>query len=155
MTGDPNYRKDLHQRLRRAGIVSPVFTFKRGILRTSLIRGPRGESTMQDETRSEEGVRELPPPDGIEAEGAWEIIRAWIIDGELGVSMRAEVVPQPAQWGGILADLARWVTVIFKNETDEQGLRKILDEVVDGFTQRLAHPEPTYIDPAEKDPGGC
>lgn len=108
---------------------------------------------MKDEGPLDERVRELEPPDGIETEGAWEIIRAWIIDGELGVSMRAGVVPQPAQWGGILADLARWVTVIFKDENDQEGLRSTLDEVIDGFTQRLASPSQTYIEPEEGEPG--
>ena len=106
---------------------------------------------MQDAAESEQWTQELPPPDGANAEGSSEIIRAWIVHGELGVSMRSEVVSHPAQWGGILADLARWVTVIFKDETDKEGLQKTLDEVVHGFTERILHPEQTHIEVDDQD----
>jgi len=148
MTDDVNERKDLHQRLRRAGILSPVFTFsrKRGILRTIPWSVTKEERVMPEDMDWERWKQELPPPDGANAEGSTEIIRAWIVHGELGVTMRHEVVSHPAQWGGILADLARWVMVLFHEGTDREELSRILNEVVRGFEQRLDNPDQTHIE---------
>lgn len=103
---------------------------------------------MHNDAQSEETVRELPPPDGIEAGDAWEVMRAWVIDGELGVSMRAEVVQDPEKWGELLADLARYVVALFANETESGKPQDILDDVIHGFTERLVTPSgPEFDDP--------
>lgn len=139
-------RKDLAERLRRAGIVSPPFSRRNGTLRTSALGQPRGSEGMQQDDEGDRWVRELPPPDGAGGDEASEIIRAWVIAGQLGVSMRAEVVPHAVQWGGVLASLARYVTLILEDRSDKESRQRILDDVIRGFEQSLLHPEMTHIE---------
>ena len=109
---------------------------------------------MQDSVQSTPWERELPPPDGVDAEGSSEILRAWIVHGELCVSMRSEIVSHPVQWGGILADLARYVMLLFDDGADRAKCQKILDEVVRGFEERLLNPEQTLIEVDDRENGG-
>ena len=68
------------------------------------------------------------------------------MNGELGVSIRSQIVPHPVQWGGILADLAQYVMLLFEEGTDHAKLQKVLDEVVRGFGERLHNPDQTHIE---------
>lgn len=47
---------------------------------------------------------ESTPPDG-----AVEVVRAWFVGEELQCAVRAGVFEEPAMWGSLLADLARYV----------------------------------------------
>ncbi|MFO0845437.1 MAG: DUF5076 domain-containing protein [Gemmataceae bacterium] len=51
------------------------------------------------------------PPDG-----DVEIARAWLSGDTLGCSVRAGVFEEPALWGAVLADLARFVAVGLQQE---------------------------------------
>lgn len=55
--------------------------------------------------------RPLPvPPDAAGAEQAVELIRAWVIDGQLQVSLFPTVWQEnPGEWGSLLADIAHHI----------------------------------------------
>jgi len=53
---------------------------------------------------------------------AQEVLRAWVADGNLHVSLRVETWNDPTAWGVVLADLAKHVAKAY-------GLHKHLDEV--------------------------
>jgi hypothetical protein len=55
-------------------------------------------------------VSELPiPPDAADESEAAEVLRAWIVGATLQCSIQADVFPDPATWGAVLADVARHV----------------------------------------------
>lgn len=145
MDANSNDLEDLRRSLRRVGILSPPFTRSGGILQTTAIGLSSKERTMKSES-SPDYEEELPVPDGAEHRGSTEFLRAWIVNGQLDVSMRAGVVEHPLQWGGILADFARYVMAIFADESDRAQCQKVLDDVVRGFEQRLFNPERSNID---------
>jgi hypothetical protein len=61
-------------------------------------------------------VKELaPPPAAFEAEEAAEVLRAWIVDNGLHVSLQRGF-DDPAVWGVLLTDVARHVARIFETE---------------------------------------
>lgn len=74
-----------------------------------------------------------------EAEQASEVLRAWIIDNGLHVSLQRGF-DDPAVWGVLLTDIARHVARIFETEnvcSQEEALEKIkeaLDAEWDGPT---------------------
>ena len=56
-----------------------------------------------------------PPPDATE-EGGHEVLRCFVVDGGLSVSLRRSF-DDPATWGTLLADLARHAARIYARET--------------------------------------
>jgi hypothetical protein len=49
------------------------------------------------------------PPDAIEAEEAVEVLRAWIVNQTLQVSLRPTIWTDGSEWGILLADVAQHV----------------------------------------------
>jgi hypothetical protein len=69
-----------------------------------------------------------------EAETATEVLRAWIVDNGLHVSLQRGF-DDPAVWGVLLADAARHVARIFETEgggTQAEALTKIKAMLDDG-----------------------
>lgn len=54
----------------------------------------------------------LPTP----PEGAVELMRAWLVGDALECSVRAGVFEEPALWGAVLADVARYVAMGLQQE---------------------------------------
>jgi hypothetical protein len=68
------------------------------------------------------------PPDAQEA-GGKEILRAFIVDGGLSVSL-VRAFDDPSTWGLLLVDIARHVARMFASEsglTEDEALRQIHD----------------------------
>ena len=74
-----------------------------------------------------DNLHELPiPPDAQEA-GGHEVLRAFVVDGGLSVSLQ-RAFDEPQTWGVLLVDLARHVARIYEEETDmsfEDAMREI------------------------------
>jgi hypothetical protein len=74
-----------------------------------------------------DNLHELPiPPDAQEA-GGHEVLRAFVVDGGLSVSIQ-RAFDEPQTWGVLLVDLARHVARIYEEETDmsfEDAMREI------------------------------
>jgi hypothetical protein len=71
----------------------------------------------------------LPAPPEAEAQGGIEVLRAFIVDGKLEVSLR-RAFEEPEVWGMLIADVARHAARIFSTETDlseDEALAKIRD----------------------------
>lgn len=66
------------------------------------------------------------PPEAVE-QGGVEVLRAFIVDGRLEVSLR-RAFEEPDVWGMLIADVARHAARIYATETDlseNQALHKI------------------------------
>ncbi len=74
-----------------------------------------------------DNLHELPvPPDAQEA-GGHEVLRAFVVDGGLSVSLQ-RAFDEAQTWGVLLVDLARHVARIYEEETDmsfEDAMREI------------------------------
>ena len=80
----------------------------------------------------------LPPPQFGPAAEAHEVLRAWVADGGLTVSIRRSF-DDPAVWGVLLADVARHVSRIYAEE-DGTSEEDALSKVVDTLTSELMEP---------------
>jgi hypothetical protein len=49
------------------------------------------------------------PPDAAGDPSAVELLRAWLVGDTLQCSLRSDVFEDPASWGAVLADLARYL----------------------------------------------
>lgn len=85
---------------------------------------------MPDTTMPANQLSELAPPNGAVAQpGSQEILRAWIVDGGLQVTM-IPAFEDPEVWGVLLADLARHAARAFAAEKtcgEEEALTRIRD----------------------------
>jgi hypothetical protein len=79
---------------------------------------------------------ELERPDCTEAPGATEILRVWVADGKLQVSIRAGVIDNPITWGEILADLALYADLAL-NEQTTAGIGANIGSIRGAFNLRL------------------
>ena len=80
----------------------------------------------------------LPAPQFAPGADAHEVLRAWVADGGLTVSIRRSF-DDAAVWGVLLADVARHVSRIYADEdgvTQEEALSK----VVETLTSELMEP---------------
>jgi len=76
---------------------------------------------------SRKKLDELEPPPAALTQGGQEVLRAFVVDKGLQVSMR-RAFEDPATWGIMLADIARHAARIYAAETEvgeEQALRRI------------------------------
>ena len=76
---------------------------------------------------SRKKLDELAPPPAALAQGGHEVLRAFIVDKGLQVSLRRSF-EDSATWGIMLADIARHASRIFAKETEvseEQALARI------------------------------
>ena len=71
----------------------------------------------------------LPAPQFAAGADAHEVLRAWVADGGLTVSVRRSF-DDPAVWGILLADVARHVSRIYAEEdgiTEDEALSKVVE----------------------------
>jgi hypothetical protein len=76
---------------------------------------------------SNKNVDQLDPPPLALAQGGHEVLRAFIVDNGLQVSLRRSF-EDSATWGIMLADIARHASRIYARETavsEEQALQRI------------------------------
>ncbi len=81
---------------------------------------------------------ELPPPMEAFSDDASEVLRAWVVDGGLHVSMMKSF-DDPGVWGVLLADLARHAANIYAQEDGGSG-EEILAEIAGVFRSELTDP---------------
>lgn len=79
------------------------------------------------------------PPDALASRGSLEVMRAWIGDGTLHCSLRPEIWPDPACWGMLLADLARYVAAAVEERLGIPAIHT-LPLVRDAFASELERP---------------
>jgi hypothetical protein len=84
--------------------------FQGGCLCHPLLGARAPEHPIASEQEEERPMSELPtPPDAAGDPSAMEVLRAWLIGDALHCSLRANVFEDPALWGAVLADFARYV----------------------------------------------
>jgi hypothetical protein len=72
-------------------------------------------------------VHELHLPSDVLTSGGQEVLRAFVVEGELHVSL-SNAFERPSTWGTLLVDVARHVARMYSQEGD--GLRdQALDEI--------------------------
>lgn len=64
-----------------------------------------------------EDLHELPPPPDAQDVGGHEVLRAFVVNGGLSVSLQ-RAFDEPQTWGVLLVDLARHVARIYAEEAD-------------------------------------
>ena len=81
-------------------------------------------------------MRPLPhPPDAEEDEDSLEMLRGWVVDGELQVSLAAWVwADQPEEWGRLLAESACHLADAISTETGKDR-----DEIFCAISKSLIH----------------
>ena len=81
---------------------------------------------------------ELPPPPQAFADEAQEVLRAWVVDGGLHVSMMKSF-DDPMVWGVLLADVARHAARIYAQEDGrtEDGVAAVIAGV---FASEISQP---------------
>jgi hypothetical protein len=80
--------------------------------------------------------QELDKPDGAENAEAIELVRAWISEGNLCVSMRSGVAETPEDWGDIICVLAQYADLILHQDT-ECGVGASIEKIRTRFNQML------------------
>ena len=81
---------------------------------------------------------ELPPPPEAFSEEASEVIRAWVVDGGLHVSMMKSF-DEAEVWGVLLADIARHAANIYARE-DGGSVEEVLARIAGVFRSELMDP---------------
>ena len=93
------------------------------------------------------------PPDAEKDEDSLEMIRGWVVDGELQISLAAWVwADEPAQWGRLLADSACHLADAISKETGKNR-DEIFRAISDSLVHHLQHPpdnlEGEHVEPVE------
>jgi hypothetical protein len=70
--------------------------------------------------------RELSVPPDVEAQGGSEILRLFVTDGALSLSMQ-RAFDEPEMWGQLLAELATQVAEIYARETPLDAAEALAD----------------------------
>lgn len=96
-----------------------------------------------------EWEKELAPPDDHEGEDAIEVLRVWLVDGQMSTTARAEVIEHAEQWGGLIADLAMQLATVFGETAEEQG--EAFKRILYGFDYRIDNPDSTTLPQYEED----
>jgi hypothetical protein len=81
---------------------------------------------------------ELPPPPQAFSTEAQEVLRAWIVDGGLHVSMMKSF-DDPMVWGVLLADVARHAARIYAQE-DGKSEDEVVELVASTFMSEISRP---------------
>ena len=84
-----------------------------------------------------DGPLELPVPSTVAADSeAIELARLWVRQGRLSVSIRADALADPTEWGAVLAEVARHIANSYVlGRTGERT--DVLDRIVLGFETNL------------------
>jgi hypothetical protein len=80
-------------------------------------------------------LRELSPPPDAREQGGTEVLRAFVVDQSLSVSLQ-RAFDDPATWGMLFADVARQIAMIYARES-EVGEEEALDLIRDAFARAL------------------
>jgi len=83
-------------------------------------------------------AKELPIPQTADVTGATEILRAFIVNGGLQVSI-VRAFEAPEVWGILLADIARHAARIFENEGGIPAAQA-LDKICNLFDAEMSKP---------------
>ena len=82
------------------------------------------------------------PPNAEQDEDSLEVMRAWVIDGELEIAIAPWAwKDQPEQWGRLLADAAAHMADAIAKESDQQR-SQIYKLIVQAAQHYFAHPSP-------------
>jgi len=94
---------------------------------------------------------ELPvPPSAVESDDAGEVLRAWIVDEQLAVSM-VPAFEEPEMWGMLAVDIARHAARMFADEgicSEAEALARIRALIEAEFARptdpgaTVPHPKP-------------
>ena len=86
-------------------------------------------------------MRPLPhPPDAESDKESLEMIRGWIVDGELQISLAAWIwKDQPKEWGRLLADAAYHLADAISEETGKNR-DEIFRTISESVIYHLQHP---------------
>ena len=57
------------------------------------------------------------PPEAHSDSNAAEVLRAWVVHGDLHCSLKPTIWPEPGHWGILLADVARHVAAAFQQHS--------------------------------------
>ena len=81
------------------------------------------------------------------------MIRGWVVDGELQISLAAWVwAEQPEEWGRLLADSACHLAAAISKETGKSR-DEIFSAISQSLVQRLRHPpdnlEGEHVEPVD------
>ena len=82
---------------------------------------------------------ELPPPPQAFSAEAQEVVRAWIIDGGLHVSMMRGF-DDPMVWGVLLADVARHAARIYAGEDGGRSEEDVAALIANPFMSEISQP---------------
>jgi hypothetical protein len=77
---------------------------------------------------AEQELRELSVPPDAQEHGGHEVMRAFVVDGSLSIAIQ-RAFEDPATWGRLLMDVARYVAGLYGRESDiseEEALAEIL-----------------------------
>ena len=89
--------------------------------------------------------RELKSPPSVEgADIAQEMIRFWISNNQDHVSLKVgasgDPEKEPPMWGFMLADIAKHVTRVLREENpDGPSAQEIMEQILGGIGERLRH----------------
>jgi Domain of unknown function (DUF5076) len=78
---------------------------------------------------------ELPLPSEALAQGGVEMLRAGVVEDELFITAR-RVFDDPRQWGGLLADVAQRLAILYAAEADVEP-REVATLIKRGFESSL------------------
>jgi hypothetical protein len=79
------------------------------------------------------------PPAAQSGRAAVELLRAWVVDGSLHCTLAPEVWDEPANWGIMLADVARHVANALA-ERESVDPQPILASIAELFNAELTSP---------------
>jgi uncharacterized protein DUF5076 len=79
------------------------------------------------------------PAAAVEDARSFEIARVWMASGAQLVRLRADVWPDPAAWGIVLAELARHVALAY-HQREDHAIEDVLERVLAGFQSELESP---------------
>ena len=89
------------------------------------------EAAKSDTAKRESGNNQLViPPAAARDPKAFELVRAWVAQGELHVSMQMGGWDDPTAWGVVLADLVRHVARFYAEQKQlrpEQTIARVRD----------------------------
>jgi hypothetical protein len=100
-------------------------------------------------------MRPLPhPPDAEQDEESLEMIRGWVVDGELQISLAAWVwADQPQDWGRLLADSVCHLADAISTETGKNRneiFRVISDSLTHHLQQSPDNLEGEHVEPIDR-----
>jgi hypothetical protein len=79
------------------------------------------------------------PESASEPAGGVELLRAWLVDGELHCRLQSRAFRDPGDWGAVLADVAGHIAEALR-EQDGLALDSTLQRIREVFEEELREP---------------